>query len=317
VCKSAPIPGETKIWQYIALTRSIFLIDCPGIVYDREGNSDINAVLKGVVRVERLGAADKTDVVQAVLDTVKRRDIEGTYGISEWSDANSFLDKLALARGKLLPGGVPDADIVARSVLYDWQRGKIPWFVPPPFDSERAKDNTQTLEDAKLLSNIEKMNTLNVVDDQIVNELGEDGEDDEGEEEVGDRRRPRENDDDEEQGEGQQQQHPINSAAEAGRKNKHNTLRQLHQLNAGGGGKRGAAGFSTVVSAAAAAEQSAKKQQQKEKRNEKMKNTTFATADDVKKNSKNNNSSSTEKATATKKNNDNQDLWDAFVAASK
>lgn len=34
VCKAAPVPGETKIWQYITLTRKIFLIDCPGVVYD-------------------------------------------------------------------------------------------------------------------------------------------------------------------------------------------------------------------------------------------------------------------------------------------
>ncbi len=33
VCKSAPIPGETKVWQYIALTKRIYLIDCPGVVY--------------------------------------------------------------------------------------------------------------------------------------------------------------------------------------------------------------------------------------------------------------------------------------------
>lgn len=33
-CKVAPIPGETKVWQYISLTKRIYLIDCPGIVYD-------------------------------------------------------------------------------------------------------------------------------------------------------------------------------------------------------------------------------------------------------------------------------------------
>ena len=32
VCKVAPIPGETKVWQYITLLRNIYLIDCPGIV---------------------------------------------------------------------------------------------------------------------------------------------------------------------------------------------------------------------------------------------------------------------------------------------
>ncbi len=33
-CKAAPVPGETKVWQYITLTKKIFLIDCPGVVYD-------------------------------------------------------------------------------------------------------------------------------------------------------------------------------------------------------------------------------------------------------------------------------------------
>ena len=34
-CKVAPVPGETKIWQYITLMKRIFLIDCPGVVVDR------------------------------------------------------------------------------------------------------------------------------------------------------------------------------------------------------------------------------------------------------------------------------------------
>ena len=50
----APIPGETKVWQYITLMKRIFLIDCPGVVYHRTDDSDTQAVLKGVVRVENL-----------------------------------------------------------------------------------------------------------------------------------------------------------------------------------------------------------------------------------------------------------------------
>ena len=30
----APVPGETKVWQYITLMKRIFLIDCPGVVYN-------------------------------------------------------------------------------------------------------------------------------------------------------------------------------------------------------------------------------------------------------------------------------------------
>ena len=48
------MPGETKVWQYITLMKRIFLIDCPGVVYSKTGDSETQSVLKGVVRVENL-----------------------------------------------------------------------------------------------------------------------------------------------------------------------------------------------------------------------------------------------------------------------
>ena len=53
VCKTAPIPGETKVWQYVTLMRKIYLIDCPGVVYNT-GDTEAEMVLKGIVRVEKL-----------------------------------------------------------------------------------------------------------------------------------------------------------------------------------------------------------------------------------------------------------------------
>ena len=54
VCNVAPVPGETKVWQYITLMKRIFLIDCPGVVYNKTEDSETDIVLKGVVRVENL-----------------------------------------------------------------------------------------------------------------------------------------------------------------------------------------------------------------------------------------------------------------------
>lgn len=167
VCKVAPIPGETKVWQYVALTRSIFLIDCPGIVYDREGNNDVQAVLKGVVRVERLGSADKTIIVDTVLQIVKPRDITATYGVTEWRDVIDFLEQLATARGKLLPGGVPDVDSISRQVLYDWQRGKLPWFNAPGFESNQQYRDAVGSTAEKHMKYIEQYHTFNIVDDRL------------------------------------------------------------------------------------------------------------------------------------------------------
>jgi ribosome biogenesis GTPase A len=47
----APIPGETKVWQYITLMKRINLIDCPGVVYD-VGDTETDTVLKGEKRVK-------------------------------------------------------------------------------------------------------------------------------------------------------------------------------------------------------------------------------------------------------------------------
>lgn len=128
VCKVAPIAGETKVWQYITLMRRIYLIDCPGVVYPST-ETDTEKVLKGVVRVELV--QNPEDYIVSVLERVKPEYIRKTYKINEWTDHIDFLEKLAHRSGKLLKKGEPDITIVARMVLNDWQRGKLPFYVPP------------------------------------------------------------------------------------------------------------------------------------------------------------------------------------------
>lgn len=129
VCKVAPIPGETKVWQYITLTKRIFLIDCPGVVYQNH-DSETDIVLKGVVRVTNL--QDSAEHIGEVLKRVKKEHLERAYKIKDWDDENDFLVQLCKLSGKLLKGGEPDLMTAGKMVLHDWQRGKIPFFVPPP-----------------------------------------------------------------------------------------------------------------------------------------------------------------------------------------
>ncbi|XP_038056001.1 nucleolar GTP-binding protein 2-like [Patiria miniata] len=129
VCKVAPVPGETKVWQYITLMKRIFLIDCPGVVYPT-GDTDAEIVLKGVVRVERCESPE--DYIPVLLDRVKLDYIRKTYRLTDWTDPTDFLEKVAQRTGKLLKGAEPDIRTVAKMVLNDWQRGKIPFFVKPP-----------------------------------------------------------------------------------------------------------------------------------------------------------------------------------------
>ena len=138
VCNVAPIPGETKVWQYITLTKRIFLIDCPGVVYNTSSDSETDSVLKGVVRIERL--EDATEHIPAVLERVKKRYLQQAYRLTKWTDANDFLEQLAKRMGKMLKGGEPDLNTAAKMVLQDWQRGKIPFFVNPPEHVEEQQD---------------------------------------------------------------------------------------------------------------------------------------------------------------------------------
>eukprot|EP00494_Astrolonche_serrata_P011881 UN11979 len=53
--------------------------------------------------------------------------------------AMEFLAKYAKKYGKMLKGGEPDFHNCAVMILHDWQRGKLPWFVCPPFEDDLEK----------------------------------------------------------------------------------------------------------------------------------------------------------------------------------
>lgn len=139
VCKVAPIAGETKVWQYITLMRRMYLIDCPGVVYPTD-ETDSEKVLKGVVRVELVKQPE--DYIVDVLARVKPEYIKKTYNLDDWEDAEDFLRKLAQKSGKLLKKGEPDISTVAKMVLNDWQRGKLPYFVLPPGSENTVVDES-------------------------------------------------------------------------------------------------------------------------------------------------------------------------------
>ncbi|RHY07156.1 hypothetical protein DYB36_012950, partial [Aphanomyces astaci] len=182
VCKVAPIPGETKVWQYITLMRRIFLIDCPGVVYDGVNDGEVETVLKGVVRAEKL--PQPAEFIQPILDRVKKEHVIKVYGIPDWTDDNHFLDQLAIKSGKLLPKGEADHNNVAVQVINDFIRGKLPWFIAPPLKPEEQ----QAVEEGKDVSleelaafNAEALKGEGIDDDEEVEEEEEEEEEEQDE----------------------------------------------------------------------------------------------------------------------------------------
>ena len=69
------------------------------------------------------------------------------YKIKSWENTEDFLTQLAHQSGRLLKGGEPDLNTAAKGVLYDWQRGKIPFFkLPPDYEIREPEAKAPTAE---------------------------------------------------------------------------------------------------------------------------------------------------------------------------
>jgi len=174
-CKVAPVPGETKVWQYITLFKRIYLIDCPGVVVDTAGDSETDSVLKGVVRAERL--ENPEDFIDAIQESVKREHISAKYGIPKdgentWKSSIDLMEKIATKCGRLLKGGEPCRRSAAINILLDYQRGRLPHYVAPPElkdDTASKKPKIATLDGIKVkqdLSEIEKISSKTVEEEE-------------------------------------------------------------------------------------------------------------------------------------------------------
>lgn len=120
------------------------MIDCPGIVPPNQQDSDEELLLRGSIRVENVEWP--AQYVEAVLRRVEPKHLQRTYEVSGYKDSTGFLELLCRKQGRLLKGGEPDLDAVARIVLNDWIRGKIPWYTPLPASEEGSGGPVQGVD---------------------------------------------------------------------------------------------------------------------------------------------------------------------------
>ncbi|KAJ0397300.1 hypothetical protein P43SY_004019 [Pythium insidiosum] len=139
------VAGHTKVMQEVHIDSKIKLLDCPGIVFD---HSDPNALLlRNCINTETM--ADPIGAVQVILSRCEPAQLVQLYGLdparAAFQDVIEFLVLVAQTKGKLGKGGVPDRHAAARIILQDWNRGKIPFFTPPP-------DQKHTILDSQVLT---------------------------------------------------------------------------------------------------------------------------------------------------------------------
>lgn len=177
--------------------KRIYLIDCPGIVPPSMTDSPEEVLLRGSVQVEKV--ENPAQYIPAVLAKCKRHHIERTYNIKGWESGESndeaaktdkqrideavkFLEILARKGGKLIKGGEADLDGVAKTVLNDFLRGRIPWFSPPPAtegaeaDAEAGRDEKLGITGKKRKRDLEQEVGDEAHDGTVIGHAGSEGE---------------------------------------------------------------------------------------------------------------------------------------------
>lgn len=143
------------------MDKHIRLIDSPGVVFssvheDNDGSDQAvgGNMLRNCVNVDEI--TNYLPVIEALLHRCTGPYLMQLYNIPRFPDldATAFLSNVARAQGKLKKGGVPLIDAAARTVLHDWNTGKIRYHTLPPAlpagattndDAEKAKTDTQLL----------------------------------------------------------------------------------------------------------------------------------------------------------------------------
>ncbi|CAM6129869.1 unnamed protein product [Calypogeia fissa] len=123
-------PGVTKVMQEVHLDKKVKLLDSPGIVFASSKADEASVTLRNCTRIEQL--QDPFTPVKEILRLCSEEKLMSIYRIPKFDGVDDFLQQVAMVRGKLKKGGVPNTLTAARVVLHDWNDGKIPYFTTTP-----------------------------------------------------------------------------------------------------------------------------------------------------------------------------------------
>ncbi|KAK4492430.1 hypothetical protein RD792_003238 [Penstemon davidsonii] len=141
-------PGLTRSMQEVQLDKHVKLLDCPGVVMLKSSENDASVALRNCKRIEKLD--DPVAPVKEILKLCPENVLVTLYKVPSFDSVDDFLQKVAIARGKLKKGGIVDVGAAARIVLHDWNEGKIPYYTMPP------TRNVEDVAEAKIVSELGK-----------------------------------------------------------------------------------------------------------------------------------------------------------------
>ncbi len=122
--KSAPVSpmgGYTKGVQRVRADSRILFLDTPGVLPHWE-RDDVKHALIGTHDFTKVRDPDL-----AAMELMKKfpKKIESFYGVRISRDLEKSIERIALKRNMLMKGGKPDTMRMARTMLKEWQEGRM------------------------------------------------------------------------------------------------------------------------------------------------------------------------------------------------
>ncbi|VVC35927.1 GTP binding domain,P-loop containing nucleoside triphosphate hydrolase,GTP-binding protein, orthogonal [Cinara cedri] len=157
-CQVGAIPGVTRNMQEIQLDKHIKLLDCPGVVLDKTSTTN-SVALKNVVSSGSI--EDPIACANTIVSRVTKDQMQKLYGIGQYDSCEHFLYLKARRFGNIGRGGIPDIFTSARSLVEDWNRGKIRYHTLPPEDDNvhLSAQIVNDVTDVFNLDNVQRVET--------------------------------------------------------------------------------------------------------------------------------------------------------------
>jgi len=117
--RTSSVSGYTKGLQWIRITRSIMMIDTPGVLHYTK-STDLLSI--GVLNAESLEDPEMSAV--KLIESLDGK-IEDYFRVERKEDLFEILEDIAIKKNILKKGGVPDTKRIAIEIIRLCQKGKI------------------------------------------------------------------------------------------------------------------------------------------------------------------------------------------------
>jgi len=172
----SPRPGHTTCLQEVVLDRNLRLIDSPGVVFDTtEETGGTASASETMLRncIDADSVEDPIPAIRALLTRCSAESLMMTYSIPAFPkhDAMIFLAMIAKRNGRVLKGGIPDKVQAARTVLRDWNSGKIPYYTRPPTVDPKTEGEGGKKGDVTVVHGFGEAFDVNKMDTAVLDSL--------------------------------------------------------------------------------------------------------------------------------------------------